>query len=125
MPKVRGLRKRLDPARREAVRLLERIENDQAYVNRLTSAGLTDELEPEAGRRATEYVAGVTRWRRWLDFLLAQNYRGRYESMEPRLRQILRLGSMSCSLRTHRPMPRCTRPSNWPEDSCARRPGPW
>ena len=92
MPKTFVRHKRLDPARREAVRLLERIENDQAYVNRLMSAGLTDELEPEAGRRATEYVAGVTRWRRWLDFLLAQNYRGRYDSMEPRLRQILRLG---------------------------------
>ncbi len=92
MPKTYVRHKHLDPARQEAVRLLERIENDQAYVNRLIAAGLTDELEPEAGRRATEYVAGVTRWRRWIDFLLAQAYRGRYDSMEPRLRQILRLG---------------------------------
>ncbi|MDQ7040628.1 MAG: 16S rRNA (cytosine(967)-C(5))-methyltransferase RsmB [Rhodothermus sp.] len=92
MSRVRRSRKRLDPARREAVRLLMRIETDQAYANRLTSAGLTDELEPEAGRRTTEYVAGVTRWRRWLDFLLAQVYRGRYDSIEPKLRQILRLG---------------------------------
>lgn len=92
MPKVRGLRQRLDPARREAVHLLERIESDQAYVNRLVAAALTDELDPEAGRRATEYVAGVTRWRRWLDFLLAQVYRGRYDNIAPRLRQILRLG---------------------------------
>ncbi len=92
MSRVRRSRKRLDPARREAVRLLVRIEKDQAYANRLTSAGLTDELEPEAGRRTTEYVAGVTRWRRWLDFLLAQVYRGSYDSIEPKLRQILRLG---------------------------------
>lgn len=92
MPRARAFRKRLDPARREAVRLLRRIETDQAYINRLISAGLTDELEPEAGRRATEYVAGITRWRRWLDFLLAQAYRGRYDKIEPRLRYILQLG---------------------------------
>jgi 16S rRNA (cytosine967-C5)-methyltransferase len=92
MPRVRRQRRRLDPARQEAVRLLECIERDQAYVNRLMSAGLTDELEPEAGRRATEYVAGVTRWRRWLDFLLTQAYHGNYESAESGLRQILRLG---------------------------------
>ncbi|GBD00643.1 Ribosomal RNA small subunit methyltransferase B [bacterium HR18] len=92
MPKLRPFSKQPDPARREAVQLLERIESDQAYVNRLISEHLTDELPPEAGRRTTEYVAGVTRWRRWLDFLLAQAYHGRYDQLEPRLRQILRLG---------------------------------
>lgn len=39
-----------------------------------------------------EYVAGVTRWRRRLDFILSAFYRGDYDAMEPTLRQILRIG---------------------------------
>lgn len=37
-------------------------------------------------------MAGIVRHRRWLDFLLAQYYRGDYDEMELPLRQILRLG---------------------------------
>ena len=49
-------------------------------------------LDARERRQAREYVAGVTRWRRWLDFLLAQFYRGDVAAMEPVLRQILRVG---------------------------------
>ena len=41
-------------------------------------------------RQATEYVAGITRWRRWLDFLIDQFYRGEGSRMDPALRQIRR-----------------------------------
>ena len=77
--------------RSAVVEWLNRIEVGGAYVDEF---GEEADLEGDARarRQATEYVAGITRWRRWLDFLLADFYRGRYDSMEPLLRQILRLG---------------------------------
>ncbi|GIV62495.1 MAG: ribosomal RNA small subunit methyltransferase B [Rhodothermaceae bacterium] len=73
--------------RGRAVRRLDRIEVGGAFT-----ALLADEaVDPRADRQVTEYVAGVTRWRRWLDFLLAHHYRGPYQKMEPTLRQILRV----------------------------------
>ena len=44
-------------------------------------------------RLVTEYVAGITRWRRWLDFIVASFYKGDFERMEPALVHILRLGT--------------------------------
>src|SRR5690606_14420228 len=76
-------------ARAEAVRHLNRIEEDQAFVGRTEVSG---DLDAREARQATDYVAGVTRWRRWFDFLLQQFYRGDLEAMEPTLRQILRVG---------------------------------
>lgn len=78
-----------DSARARAVRQLLRIEEDAAYVG---FAGEAAE-DARAARQTTDYVAGVTRWRRWLDFLLAQFYRGDYDAMEAPLRQILRIGA--------------------------------
>ncbi len=78
-------------ARALAVRHLDRIEVHGAYVG-LT--GVSDPGgDPRAERQATEYVSGVTRWRRWLDFHIASFYRGDYEKMEPTLRQILRVAA--------------------------------
>jgi 16S rRNA (cytosine967-C5)-methyltransferase len=48
--------------------------------------------DPRTGRQVREYVAGVTRWRRWLDFLIDHFYRGQAMQMEPTLRQVLRIG---------------------------------
>ena len=77
--------------RSAVVEWLNRVEVGGAYVDEFEEgAGL--EGDARARRQATEYIAGITRWRRWLDFLLADFYRGRYDSMEPLLRQILRLG---------------------------------
>lgn len=42
-------------------------------------------------------MAGTTRWRRYLDFLLAHFWSGpldAFERMEPLLKQILRLGAL-------------------------------
>lgn len=44
-------------------------------------------------RLVKEYVQGITRWRRWLDFLIGSYYRGEYESMEEKLKWVLRLGA--------------------------------
>lgn len=75
-------------ARRIACDHLQRVTHDAAYIERLS----VDHSDPRVRRQTRELVAGVTRWRRWLDFLLADTYHGAYDSMEPRLRQILRLG---------------------------------
>jgi len=75
-------------ARSLALNHLERVRRDEAFVDKLTADG----TEARTRRQARELVAGVTRQRRWLDFILAKAYNGDYESMEHRLRQILRLG---------------------------------
>ncbi len=78
----------VSPARVLALQHLERVRKDDAYVGKLTA----DDAEARTRRQARELVAGVTRQRRWLDFVLREAYHGDYESMEHRLRQILGLG---------------------------------
>jgi 16S rRNA (cytosine967-C5)-methyltransferase len=79
-----------DPtARTIALDRLLLIETEGAYVGHL-GGGETDDAREQ--RQASEYVAGVTRQRRWLDFLLAHYYHGDLAQMEPALRQVLRLG---------------------------------
>ena len=76
-------------ARALALDRLLRLERDGAYVSRLpdgSNASGPDE------RRAADYVAGVTRHRRWLDYLIGQFYRGDSSTLEPRVRQVLRIG---------------------------------
>ena len=78
----------VSPARYLALEQLERVDHDDAFVERLVS----DAADDRARRQARELVAGVTRQRRWLDFVLAEAYNDDYDSMEARLREILRLG---------------------------------
>ena len=77
-------------ARALAVRQLAQQAASGAFLSHLD--GATDTPDPRRDRQATNYVAGVTRWRRWLDFLITQFYRGDADALEPLLRQILRLG---------------------------------
>lgn len=77
--------------RRAALHQLERIERDQAYVGQL-DADVGGQLDARGRRQVKEYVAGITRWRRWLDFLLATFYHGDFEEMERPLQIILRIG---------------------------------
>ena len=78
-------------ARHVAVLHLDRIEAAGAYVGLVESDADLD-LDAREERQVREYVAGVTRWRRWLDFLINTYYRGAPEKLEARLRQVLRLG---------------------------------
>jgi len=78
----------VSPARVLALQHLERVRKDDAFVGTLEA----DDADARTRRQARELVAGVTRQRRWLDFVLGKAYHGEYESMEHRLRQILRLG---------------------------------
>ncbi|MEM8557496.1 MAG: 16S rRNA (cytosine(967)-C(5))-methyltransferase RsmB [Bacteroidota bacterium] len=83
----------VDPARRDALRLLARI-RDGAYADRLDPDGsaLDASGDARASGQAVGYAAGVTRHRRWLDFLLAHLYHGNPDTLEPDLRDVLRLG---------------------------------
>lgn len=84
--------RRLLSARAYALQQLQQIETQGTYV------ALAGDVVPDVAadareeRQATDYVAGVTRWRRWLDFILAHFYRGDLLGMDPPLRHILRLG---------------------------------
>lgn len=58
------------PARRAALRLLRRVDDGGAYVARLGADPAVAALGPADRRHVTELVAGITRQRRWLDFLV-------------------------------------------------------
>jgi len=78
----------VSPARVHALDHLEQVRRDEAFVDSLT----IEDADARTRRQARELVAGVTRQRRWLDFVLGEAYHGDYDSMEHRLREILRLG---------------------------------
>jgi 16S rRNA (cytosine967-C5)-methyltransferase len=78
----------VSPARRVALDHLQRVDSQNAYVGRLTA----EDEEARTRRQARELVAGVTRWRRRLDFLLDAFYNGDFAEVEPALQIILRLG---------------------------------
>ncbi len=80
-------------ARELAARALGRIEQDGAFADAaldgvLRRAKLADERDRTL---ATELVYGVTRWQRYLDFLLKGIYHADYGMMDPTLRIILRI----------------------------------
>lgn len=70
-----------------AVQRLLRVEEGGAYVARLGGG-----LAPEDERLASDLVAGVTRLRRRLDFLLAPLVRGGLDRLDAPIRQALRVG---------------------------------
>ena len=80
-----------------AVRDLLRIELGNAYISKV-SLRRKDSL---TARRVTYLVSGVTRWRRYLDFLIRSVYRGKLKNIEPRLKQIIRIGVYECFVLDH------------------------
>jgi 16S rRNA (cytosine967-C5)-methyltransferase len=82
----------LVPARERALHRLLRIEHEGAYIGFGDGERVEGEGDAREERQAAEYVAGITRQRRWLDFLIANFYRGNANQLEPALRQILRIG---------------------------------
>ena len=78
-------------ARELALERLLRIEEQGAYVSRVSAQG-TDADDAREERQAAEFVAGVTRLRRWLDFLIGEFYRGEASQLEPAMKQVLRIG---------------------------------
>ncbi len=82
-------------ARVLAVQRLLRVEDDGAHVARLADGA----HDPDVSRRAVDYVAGVTRQKRWLDFVLARFVRGRLQDLDPELLQVLRIGAYDLLVR--------------------------
>jgi 16S rRNA (cytosine967-C5)-methyltransferase len=74
--------------RADAARRLLRVEQDRAHVARLADA----DADAADARLTSELVAGVTRHRRRLDFVLDHFYRGDPARLDPLLRQVLRVG---------------------------------
>jgi len=72
-----------------AARQLDSNENRSAYV------GFSREerhSSPETARGVRELVSGVTRWKRYLDFILDAFYKGDLSSMEHSMLTVLRIG---------------------------------
>ncbi|MDT7857073.1 transcription antitermination factor NusB [Rubrivirga sp. S365] len=87
-------------ARVLAVERLLRVEADGAFVARLGAARRgAGRVDAETARAASDYVAGVTRQKRWLDFLLGHYVRGGLGALDLELLQTLRVGAYDLVVR--------------------------
>ena len=91
-------------ARAVALGHLLRVEADGAFVARVAGRADRDAATgggaaPDVSRRASDYVAGVTRQRRWLDFQLSHVVSRPLARLDPPLLQILRLGAYDLLVR--------------------------
>lgn len=93
----------LQGARAQAVKQLIRIQYDEAYAGRVSgkikAAESTTRREQRAAtaearddRFVKHLVAGVTRWRRRLDFILDELTQNRFQQLDPVQQQVLRIG---------------------------------
>jgi len=83
---------RVSPARVEALRILCRVEEDQAFADLALDAALERaKLPPRDRALTTELVYGTLRWQRRLDWILAPHSRRRLERLDPWVRNLLRL----------------------------------
>jgi 16S rRNA (cytosine967-C5)-methyltransferase len=82
------------PARDVAARVLERVEADLSFADSALETELTSRgLEARDAALATELVYGTLRWQRYLDWVLAPHSRRRLESLDPRVRVLLRMAA--------------------------------
>ena len=93
MAKVRlfGLRK-IKTARSLAIQQLVKLEEERSRPGFDDDPSMVIESAQEH-RQVKEYVAGITRWKRWLDFVVAHFYKGDFDKLEPLMVQVLRLGA--------------------------------
>ncbi len=89
-----------DPSARVlAVQRLLRVEHEGAHAARLTDGAVSADVS----RQAVGLVAGVTRMKRWLDFVLSRYCRGRLADLDPELLQVLRIGAYDLLVRETAP----------------------
>jgi 16S rRNA (cytosine967-C5)-methyltransferase len=75
-----------------AARVLERVETEESYADSVLDAELTARcLDARDAALATELAFGTLRWQRYLDWILAPHSRRRLESLDPRVRVLLRM----------------------------------
>ena len=83
----------MENSRELALQILARIESGKAYASVLMDTELRNSsLDPRDKALVTELVYGVMRWRKTLDWYLAQVCRKPLQKTHPWLRYILRLG---------------------------------
>ncbi|MBI3624906.1 MAG: 16S rRNA (cytosine(967)-C(5))-methyltransferase RsmB [Candidatus Rokubacteria bacterium] len=89
----------VSPARVEALRILCRVEEDQAFADLALEAALERaKLPPRDRALTTELVYGTLRWQRRLDWILAPHSRRRIERLDPWVRNLLRLTAYQLQL---------------------------
>jgi len=72
--------------------VLERVEADASFADSALESELTSRrLETRDAALATELAYGTLRWQRYLDWILAPHSRRRLESLDPRVRVLLRM----------------------------------
>lgn len=80
------------PARAVAARVLERVEEDDAWADLVLDAELAREpLTARDTALATELVYGTLRWQRYLDWILAPHSRRKLAALDTRVRVVLRM----------------------------------
>jgi 16S rRNA (cytosine967-C5)-methyltransferase len=89
---ARSPRGAVAPARALAARVLERVEIDAAFADLTLDAETAREPVParDVGL-ATELVYGTLRWQRYLDWILAPHSRRRLDTLDARVRVLLRM----------------------------------
>jgi len=89
---ARPTRGAVAPARALAARVLERVETDAAFADLALEAEITRQ---RVGARdvglATELVYGTLRWQRYLDWILAPHSRRPLDTLDARVRVLLRM----------------------------------
>ena len=82
------------PARAVAAHALERVEASADFADvALEGALATRHLSPRDVALATELVYGTLRWQRYLDWILGPHSRRRLESLDARVRVLLRMAA--------------------------------
>jgi len=86
-------------AREVAVRVLERVEADASFADFALEHELAARrLSPRDTALAMELVYGTLRWQRYLDWILAPHSRRRLETLDVRVRVILRVTAYQIAL---------------------------
>ncbi|XP_024523177.1 uncharacterized protein LOC9638711 isoform X1 [Selaginella moellendorffii] len=73
----------------------DRLDKEMEYVKRTLGFSIPS-LRPENLKLVTEEVAGIVRWKKYLDYVISNVYdkdQNEFERMEPILKQVLRLGA--------------------------------
>lgn len=83
---------KMTTARGLAVHLLTRVESEGAYADRLLASRRVSELETRDRLFVRELVLGVLRWKLRLDHIIEIYYNGTLKSLQPDVRNIVRLG---------------------------------
>jgi 16S rRNA (cytosine967-C5)-methyltransferase len=89
---ARSSTRRPSPARAVAARVLERVEADASFADLALERELdARQLPARDSALATELAYGTLRWQRYLDWILAPHSRRPLDTLDPRVRVILRM----------------------------------